>query len=51
MTSISNKILESVVEEGLQELKGFLRNDIKNMHLEIIGQFHFQKVIVIIIIR
>ncbi|ORX53292.1 WD40 repeat-like protein [Piromyces finnis] len=43
ISSISNKILESVVEEGLQELKGFLRNDIKNMHLEIISQFHFQK--------
>jgi len=43
MTSISNKILESVVDEGLQELKSFLRNDIKNMHLEIISQFHYQK--------
>ncbi|KAG4103837.1 WD40 repeat-like protein [Neocallimastix lanati (nom. inval.)] len=41
--TISNKILESAVDEGLQELKSFLRNDIKNMHLEIIGQFHFQK--------
>ncbi|KAG4107086.1 hypothetical protein H8356DRAFT_1359608 [Neocallimastix lanati (nom. inval.)] len=41
ISKISNKILENTVEEGLQELKSFLRNNIKNMYLEIIGQFHW----------
>jgi hypothetical protein len=39
------KILENVIEDCLSSFRNELRDDIRNMHLEILRQFQIQKVI------
>ncbi|CAG8511546.1 2652_t:CDS:10 [Ambispora leptoticha] len=37
------QVLENIVEDCLHEFRISLRNDIQNMHLELLRQFHIQK--------
>lgn len=43
-TSFQLQVIGSVVDECLQDFRISLRNDIQNMHLELLRQFHIQKV-------
>ncbi|KAF9437961.1 Protein nedd1 [Entomortierella beljakovae] len=42
--SFSSKVLENVIEGCLMDLRAGIRNDIQNMHLELLRQFQIQKV-------
>ncbi|GES98797.1 protein NEDD1 isoform X1 [Rhizophagus clarus] len=42
-TSFQLQVIGSVVDECLQDFRISLRNDIQNMHLELLRQFHIQK--------
>ena len=43
-TNFQLQVIGSVVDECLQDFRISLRNDIQNMHLELLRQFHIQKV-------
>ncbi|KAJ3396904.1 Protein nedd1 [Lobulomyces angularis] len=43
-SSFKYKVIESVVEESLKKFKEEIREDFVNLQLEIIRQFHYQKV-------
>ncbi|KAG0339357.1 hypothetical protein BG004_006845 [Podila humilis] len=43
LPSFSSKVLENVIEECLVEFRAGIRNDIQNMHLELLRQFQIQK--------
>ncbi|KAF9586077.1 Protein nedd1 [Lunasporangiospora selenospora] len=43
MSSFSTKLLENVVEGCLMDFREGIRNDIQNMHLELLRQFQIQK--------
>ncbi|KAI7821908.1 hypothetical protein BC939DRAFT_454881 [Gamsiella multidivaricata] len=43
-TSLQSKVLESVVDGCLMEFRAMVRNDLQNMHLEILRQFQIQKI-------
>ncbi|CAG8585328.1 2865_t:CDS:10 [Acaulospora morrowiae] len=42
-TNFQLQVIGNVVDECLQEFRISLRNDIQNMHLELLRQFHIQK--------
>jgi hypothetical protein len=42
-STLQTKILESVVEDCLMNFRAGIRNDIQNMHLELLRQFQIQK--------
>ncbi|KAF8944302.1 Protein nedd1 [Haplosporangium gracile] len=42
-SSFQSKILESVIDGCLMEFRAGIRNDIQNMHLELLRQFQIQK--------
>ncbi|KAF9149226.1 Protein nedd1 [Linnemannia schmuckeri] len=42
-SSLQSKILESVIDGCLMEFRAGIRNDIQNMHLELLRQFQIQK--------
>ncbi|CAG8509584.1 6762_t:CDS:10 [Funneliformis mosseae] len=42
-TNFQLQVIGSVVDECLQDFRISLRNDIQNMHLELLRQFHIQK--------
>ncbi|RHZ57116.1 hypothetical protein Glove_393g13 [Diversispora epigaea] len=42
-TNFQLQVIGNVVDECLQEFRISLRNDIQNMHLELLRQFHLQK--------
>ncbi|KAF9903229.1 Protein nedd1 [Linnemannia zychae] len=42
-SSLQSKILEGVVDGCLMEFRALIRNDIQNMHLELLRQFQIQK--------
>ncbi|ORZ27919.1 hypothetical protein BCR41DRAFT_124572 [Lobosporangium transversale] len=42
--SFPSKLLEGVIENCLMEFRAGLRNDIQNMHLELLRQFQIQKI-------
>jgi hypothetical protein len=41
--TLQTKILEGVVEDCLMNFRAGIRNDIQNMHLELLRQFQIQK--------
>ncbi|KAF9115396.1 Protein nedd1 [Mortierella sp. AM989] len=43
-SSFSSKILENVIEGCLMDFRTGIRNDIQNMHLELLRQFQIQKI-------
>ncbi|KAG0074220.1 Protein nedd1 [Podila epicladia] len=43
LSSFSSKVLENVIEGCLMEFRTGIRNDIQNMHLELLRQFQIQK--------
>ncbi|KAG0035818.1 Protein nedd1 [Podila clonocystis] len=43
LPSFSSKVLENVIEGCLMEFRTGIRNDIQNMHLELLRQFQIQK--------
>ncbi|KAF9427436.1 Protein nedd1 [Podila epigama] len=43
LPSFSSKVLENVIEGCLAEFRTGIRNDIQNMHLELLRQFQIQK--------
>lgn len=43
LPSFSSKVLENVIEGCLMEFRAGIRNDIQNMHLELLRQFQIQK--------
>ncbi|CAG8480806.1 6828_t:CDS:2 [Acaulospora colombiana] len=43
-TNFQLQVIGNVIDECLQEFRISLRNDIQNMHLELLRQFHIQKV-------
>ncbi|KAI8350825.1 hypothetical protein B0O80DRAFT_457576 [Mortierella sp. GBAus27b] len=42
-STLQTKVLESVVEDCLMNFRAGIRNDIQNMHLELLRQFQIQK--------
>ncbi|CAG8599154.1 23880_t:CDS:2 [Dentiscutata erythropus] len=42
-TDFQLQVIKSAVDECLQEFRTSIRNDIQNMHLELLRQFHIQK--------
>lgn len=49
-TNFQLQVIGNVVDECLQEFRISLRNDIQNMHLELLRQFHIQKVLLTLFI-
>jgi hypothetical protein len=43
-SSFQSKVLESVIDGCLMEFRAGIRNDIQNMHLELLRQFQIQKI-------
>ncbi|RUP00484.1 hypothetical protein BC936DRAFT_140725 [Jimgerdemannia flammicorona] len=43
--AVHRQVLENVIEDCLAEFRVGLHGDIVNMHLELLRQFHIQKVI------
>jgi len=44
-SDVSNSVFRSMLDEILQDFKESMKQDIQNMHLEILRQFQIQKVI------